>query len=560
MSLTATFRSVDHDHRPRRDLRLVPILVAAYAAAFIGNGLVSQAALILWAMCAAVGASLLVTARRSQSTSYSQVTSNNPATSNNLTASNSPATGGSRAAAARAQALASIQPATRTGRPPTTTRTKTRRRTLAAACFVAAGAGTAATTRTIATHTGPLPSLAAARAQATVEAVVTDDPRTLTSLHGPFVVVPLRVERVNEYRTRLPATALASDPAAWQFLPSTRVRVTGRLRPARDDTPDAAAISVHRPPEVLAGPNALQRLAGRLRQGLRDACAHLPADPRGLVPGLVIGDVSQEPASLSAAFRDTGLAHLTSVSGENLVFVLSAAMPVARLAGVRGRFLTLAGLAVVIGFTVLARPEPSMVRASVMAILALLLAAVGRRARGLPLLCAGGTLLLLFDPWLARSSGFALSFCATAGLFVLAPGWQQALVARRVPHRIAESLACTAAAETFCLPILVSFTAAITPLSLPANLLAEFCVGPATILGAGALLAAAVWLPLGRAVAWLAQWPTDGIVAVARHGASLPGATLAWPDGLTGALALLGVYALVFLITAALPKRKEETS
>jgi competence protein ComEC len=525
MSLTTTFRSVEPDRRSRRDLRLVPILLAAYVAAYVGNGFVSHAALWVWAACAVAGVGLLFAGRENRHPPHQ----------------------------------ASTQ---RPNKARTPTRTKTCRRTLAAACFVAAGAGTAATTRSIATHSGPLPRLAAAHAQVTVEAVITDDPHTATSPRGPFAVVPLRIERVTEHAAtdhhiRLPATAFAADPNAWHLLPSTRVRLTGRLRPSRGDTPDAATLSVRRPPEVLAGPTELQRLAGRLRQGLRDACEHLPADPRGLVPGLVIGDVSQEPDSLAAAFRDTGLTHLTAVSGENLVFVLSAAMPIARLAGLRGGFLTLTGLVIVIGFTVLARPEPSMVRASVMAVLGLLLAAVGRRARGLPLLCAGGTLLLLFDPWLARSYGFALSLAATAGLFVLAPGWQDALAGRRVPHRVAESLACTAAAETFCLPILVSFTAAITPLSLPANLLAEFCVGPATVLGAGALIASAVWLPLGRAVAWLAQWPTDGIVAVARYGSRLPGATIAWPDGMTGSLALLGVYALVFLITAAVAKRKE---
>ncbi|GAA2032259.1 hypothetical protein GCM10009839_35480 [Catenulispora yoronensis] len=236
--------------------------------------------------------------------------------------------------------------------------------------------------------------------------------------------------------------------------------------------------------------------------------------------------------------------------------MLAAAMPLARLVGVRGRFLTVVGLAVVLAFTVLARPEPSMVRASVMALLALLLAAVGRRARGIPLLCAGGTLLLLFDPWLARSYGFALSLSATAGLFLLAPGWQRALAERGVPHRVAESLACTAAAEAFCLPVLVSLTAEITPLSIPANLLAEVFVGPATVLGATALLAAAVWPPLGRAVAWLAQWPTDGIVAVARSGARLPGAAVPWAAGLAGSVTLLAAYAAIFLNLAAVGARK----
>lgn len=515
----------------------MPILLAAYGAAWFGDGQASYAALLLWALCGVGGVALLIAARP------------RPPAPTASRAGNAPA--------AEAEATTIPTRAKRSTKPSPKTSTKTRRRTLAAASLIAAGAGTAATTRAIATHTGPLPRLAAAHAQAAVDAVVADDPRIATSLHGPFAIVPVRVERVNGLPTRLPATVLASRPDEWRFLPSTRLHFTARLRPARPDTPDAAALSVRRSPQVLAGPNPLQRLAGRLRQGLRDACAGLPADPRGLLPGLVIGDVSQEPASLSAAFRTTGLSHLTAVSGENLAFVLAAAMPIARLAGLRGRFLTLGGVAVVLGFTVLARPEPSMVRASVMALLSLLLAAIGRRARGIPLLCAGGTLLLLFDPWLARSYGFALSLSATAGLFVLAPGWQRALADRGVPHRIAESLACTAAAEAFCLPVLVSLTAEITPLSIPANLLAEVCVGPATVLGAAALLGAAVWLPLGRAVAWLAQWPTDGIVAVAKNGAQLPGATVSWPGGLAGSAALLAVYAVLFLVLAAAAPRKE---
>jgi competence protein ComEC len=245
------------------------------------------------------------------------------------------------------------------------------------------------------------------------------------------------------------------------------------------------------------------------------------------------------------------------VSGANLVFVLSAAMPVARAAGVRGRALTVTGLAVILGFTILARPEPSMVRASVMSVLGLAVAATGRRARGLPLLCGGAVVLLLIDPWLAASYGFLLSLSATAGLFILAPGWQERLRRRGFPHRVAESLACTAAAETFCLPILVSLTATITLLSLPANLLAEFFVGPATVLGAAALVAAAMWPPLGRSLAWLAQWPADAVVGVARTGSRLPGATVPWPAGIAGTCAVLGIYAAVLVVPAALAARRE---
>lgn len=499
MTFAASFRAAEADRRHRRDLRLVPIVAAAFAGAVVGDSLPDPGLFVLWVGAALAGVLVL---------------------------------------------------------------RRTRRRTTAAMLLVGAGVGIGATARVLTLHSGPVPGLAAAHTRGTVEVVVTDDPRTVTTRHGPLIVVPARAERITTedavYRVRVPVTVMAPDTDDWRrLLPSTRVRVSGRLLPSGDGWPDAALVSTRRDPDIAVGPNVVQRIAGRLRQGLRDACAGLPPDPRGLIPGLVIGDTAQESAGLAEAFRATGLTHLTAVSGENLVFVLSAAMPVARIAGIRGRALTLTGLAVILGFTILARPEPSMVRASVMALLGLAAAATGRRARGLPLLCGGAVVLLMLDPWLATSYGFLLSLSATAGLFILAPGWQERLRRWRFPHRVAESLACTAAAEAFCLPILVSLTAAVTLLSLPANLLAEFFVGPATVLGAAALLGAAVWMPLGRALAWLAQWPADAVVGVARTGARLPGATVPWPSGVAGTCAVLGIYTVVLAIPAAFAARRE---
>ena len=56
-------------------------------------------------------------------------------------------------------------------------------------------------------------------------------------------------------------------------------------------------------------------------------------------------------------------------------------------------------------------------------------------------------LLLLVDPWLARSYGFVLSVLATGGLVLLAPGWARRLAGRGVPRRLAEALAVPLAAQ-----------------------------------------------------------------------------------------------------------------
>jgi DNA polymerase-3 subunit delta len=215
---------------------------------------------------------------------------------------------------------------------------------------------------------------------------------------------------------------------------------------------------------------------------------------------------------------------------------------------VRGRWIAPLAALAVIGFTILARPTPSMVRASLMALLALLVGVTGRRRSGVPLLCAATLALLLGSPSLSHEYGFALSVAATAGLFLLAPRWRERLAAW-LPERVAESLACVAAAELCCLPIVAALAGSVSLLGVPANLLVDIAVGPATVLGALALVCGASLQPLGVLCAWLAQWPAAWIVLVARAGSRVPGARLPWPAGWRGALLLLLGYAVIACLT-----------
>ena len=66
---------------------------------------------------------------------------------------------------------------------------------------------------------------------------------------------------------------------------------------------DVAALLVIRgPPEVVTGPDPVQRAAGALRAGLRSAVLPLAPDPRALLPGLVVGE---DPESDAKRFRTT---------------------------------------------------------------------------------------------------------------------------------------------------------------------------------------------------------------------------------------------------------------
>ena len=176
----------------------------------------------------------------------------------------------------------------------------------------------------------------------------------------------------------------------------------------------------------------VQRVAGDLRGGLRDAArAVLAEDPAGLLPGLVVGDTSGVPPGLADDFRTAGLTHLTAVSGTNVAIICGAVLLLARLARAGPRTAAVLAALALIGFVVLARPSPSVLRAAVMGGVTVLALAVGRRRSVVPALAAAVIVLLLVDPGLATDPGFALSVLATGALVLLAPGMVARLAGAR---------------------------------------------------------------------------------------------------------------------------------
>lgn len=419
---------------------------------------------------------------------------------------------------------------------------------VAATLACAAAAGLATSARVHARTTGPVAEAARTQSAVTVEGVLVDDPRAVPPkgdvlAFRPLIAARLRVERLEvagrTFRLRQPVLVLSSEDGWLGLLPSQRVRAEGRLKdPGRGS--DVAAVLSARAPTVRAGPSVVQRVAGRLREGLREATSGLPPDERGLLPGLVDGDTSRLDPELRDDFRTTGLTHLTAVSGTNVAVVLSAALLLCGWLRVGLRWRPpLAGL-LLLAFVVLARPSPSVLRAAAMGVVALLALATGSRRQAMPALCAAVLALVLLSPDLAAQPGFALSTLATAGLLLVAPVWRDRL-ARRLPRWLAEAIAVPAAAQLACTPVVVALSGQLGLLAVPANLLAVPAVAPATVLGVLAALVAPLCLPLAKLVAWAAWLPTHWLVLVAHTGARQPGAGLAVATGWTGALLVLGV-------------------
>ena len=405
---------------------------------------------------------------------------------------------------------------------------------------------------------GPVDEWADDGAVVSARMVVTADPQRLTAAtRGPqrgrvLLGVRVRIEQVtgrgSSVRVRSPGLVLATHPRWADLLPGQRVSANGRLGPARRGQAVAAVLTVRGEPRLVGRPPAVQRAAGSLRAGLRTAVAGLPSDERGLVPGLVVGDTSRMPAQLVEDFRTAGLTHLTAVSGANLVIVVGFVLYVGRWVGLRGRWLPVCGALALAGFVVLARPQPSVLRAAAMGLVALAALATGRRRGSLAALAAAMLGLLLLDPWLARSYGFALSVLATAGLLLIAPGWVGWLRSRGMPVPLAQAVAVPAAAQVACAPVVAMLSGQVSLVAVPANLLVAPAVAPATVLGVLATVTGAGLDPLARLLGWTAGGPAWWIVTVARRAATMPHAAASWPTTTTAALGLAALLVVAVVL------------
>jgi competence protein ComEC len=405
---------------------------------------------------------------------------------------------------------------------------------VAALLLVACGAGAVAGLRAERVAHNPVASLAADGAAVTVLGTVASDPHVVSG--GP--------------------SSFAGDQVVWRL---TVHQVTGRgrtldlvapvlvLGSADDDRDLTALLQPSGDAEVVEPPGPWWRVAAVVRSALRESVAGRPAEQRALVPALVDGDDAEVDPALQDDFRTTGLTHLLAVSGTNLTLVVGFLLALARWCRVRGRWLHLVAATGIVGFVLIARTEPSVLRAAVMGTIGLVALGTNGRHRALRGLGSAVLVLVLLDPGLATSAGFALSALATGGILLLGPPWRDAL-ARWLPRWLAEAVAVPAAAQLACTPLVASISGQVSLVAVVANLLVAPVVGPATVLGLAGGLLTLVWAPVGRLCGTLASWCVAWLVAVAEHGAALPTAAIGWGTGPV-ALVLLTVATVVVALS-----------
>ena len=286
-----------------------------------------------------------------------------------------------------------------------------------------------------------------------------------------------------------------------------------------------AVLSVRRVLVVEASRFLLHRAGRALRKKVENSLTPFD-DGRALLAGFLIGETSRIDESDVDAMRRSGLAHFVAVSGSNVALFLGLLAVAAGPLALGPRRRAIVGLLALPVYAAATRFEPSVMRASVMAGLALGGRLLGVVLEAWQLLSLAVGVLVLTDPALISNVGFQLSVVATVGV----------LIGSRWPVRgtFARALSITLGAQLAVAPLLIVHFGTVPLLSPLVNLVAAPLVAFSTVVGAigvagpGFMVAPAAWL-------------AEMVLALARGAAG-------WPQ-LSGAplLALTGTAVLVKL-------------
>ncbi len=223
-------------------------------------------------------------------------------------------------------------------------------------------------------------------------------------------------------------------------------------------------------------------------------------DEAGFLLALLTGRKGELSAQADVDLSEAGVYHILAVSGMHCAYLLAL---VTFLTGKHRRRLTAAvAVPALIFYALLTGASPSVVRACVM--LSLLTAApLFRRESDPPTaMLAALFLILVKNPFAAKSVSLQLSFGAVAGLLCLTPRVYRGLMGTgkhgRVYRFTVSSVSATAGALALTAPVTAYYFGVFAPVSFLSNLLCLWAVGIVFTLGLAAVGLSFLWMSLGR--------------------------------------------------------------
>ena len=267
--------------------------------------------------------------------------------------------------------------------------------------------------------------------------------------------------------------------------------------------------------------------------------AGLPPSLAALARGMVLGADEDISERTNEDFKDSGLAHVLAVSGQNVTLLAVLAWPLLAALGLSRRARLAGVLALIAIYVPLTGAGPSIMRAGVMGAAGTVAALAGRPASRWYSLLLAAAITLALDPRAWQDVGWQLSFAAVVGIFLLVRPLMRALA--RLPEPLAAGTALTIAATVATAPLMALHFGRVSLVSLLANVAALPAIAPIMWIGMLAAAAAQVSLVPATLLNALDGYFLGYVSSIARWSAGLPGAV--WNLRIGSALGVVAAYA-----------------
>jgi competence protein ComEC len=258
------------------------------------------------------------------------------------------------------------------------------------------------------------------------------------------------------------------------------------------------------------GGNSLKRNLFLLKQKFLSGLNRVITTPESsFLGGILLGGNQSLSKDLQNSFRSAGLVHIIVLSGYNITIVATAFMFLFSFLAIRKRIFF--GVVGILLFAIMTGGSATVVRASVMAILALLATFIRRDYDITRALILAGVLMVFINPKiLVFDLSFQLSFLSTVGLIYVSPLFERYL--RVVPRKfgLQEIVVATLSTQLFVLPFILYSIGTFSVVALLANLLVLPLI-PLTMLlgfitGVCALISTAIATPFAYVTYWLLHY------------------------------------------------------
>ncbi|MFA6405527.1 MAG: ComEC/Rec2 family competence protein [Candidatus Paceibacterota bacterium] len=268
---------------------------------------------------------------------------------------------------------------------------------------------------------------------------------------------------------------------------------------------------------------------------IKNISAVVPEPNSSFLSGVIFGTKQSLGEALLNDFKKVGLIHMVVLSGYNITIIAIGVFYVTAFLNRRNLSFILSIIFIVL-FATMVGWGATVVRAVIMALIAILARFLGRPADALRWLFIAGLLMLIWNPLiLFYDPSFQLSFMATLGLILFSQFIfnfiSERKLAKYIPTKfgLREIVASTLAVQFFVLPLLIKMSGFVSLISFLINPIVLPLV-PA-VMGFGALTGAIGLLPwVGQILSWpfgvASYFLTQIIISLTEFSANIPFATL----------------------------------